>query len=78
MTLLSVSKKTRSPILATRSSWLPGRMVPPAVAAPAPKPRSIGQGPGAAAPAAVDRELDENAYIRPGLGDAGDRLFGTR
>ena len=27
--------------------------------------------------AAVDRELDENAYIRPGLGDAGDRLFGT-
>ena len=28
--------------------------------------------------AAVDRCLDENAYIRPGLGDAGDRLFGTR
>ncbi len=27
--------------------------------------------------AAVDRELDENAYIRPGLGDAGDRIFGT-
>jgi uracil phosphoribosyltransferase len=25
----------------------------------------------------VDRELDENAYIRPGLGDAGDRVFGT-
>jgi uracil phosphoribosyltransferase len=28
--------------------------------------------------AALDRELDANAYIRPGLGDAGDRLFGTR
>lgn len=28
--------------------------------------------------AAVDRELDEHGYIRPGLGDAGDRLFGTR
>ncbi|CAN5681043.1 uracil phosphoribosyltransferase [soil metagenome] len=28
--------------------------------------------------AALDRELDENGYIRPGLGDAGDRLFGTR
>ena len=28
--------------------------------------------------AAVDRELDEHAYIRPGLGDAGDRLFGTK
>ena len=28
--------------------------------------------------AAVDRELDENAYIRPGLGDAGDRVFGTQ
>lgn len=28
--------------------------------------------------AAVDRQLDENAYIRPGLGDAGDRLFGTK
>jgi len=27
--------------------------------------------------AAVDRELDGNAYIRPGLGDAGDRVFGT-
>jgi uracil phosphoribosyltransferase len=27
--------------------------------------------------ATVDRELDENAYIRPGLGDAGDRIFGT-
>lgn len=25
----------------------------------------------------VDRELNENAYILPGLGDAGDRLFGT-
>jgi uracil phosphoribosyltransferase len=28
--------------------------------------------------AAVDRELDKNAYIRPGLGDAGDRVFGTQ
>ncbi|MCB0719646.1 MAG: uracil phosphoribosyltransferase, partial [Bacteroidetes bacterium] len=27
--------------------------------------------------AALDRELDSNAYIRPGLGDAGDRIFGT-
>jgi uracil phosphoribosyltransferase len=27
--------------------------------------------------AAVDRELDGNKYIRPGLGDFGDRLFGT-
>jgi uracil phosphoribosyltransferase len=27
--------------------------------------------------AALDRELDANAYIRPGLGDAGDRVFGT-
>jgi uracil phosphoribosyltransferase len=27
--------------------------------------------------AAVDRELDDQAYIRPGLGDAGDRVFGT-
>ena len=28
--------------------------------------------------AAIDRELDDHAYIRPGLGDAGDRLFGTK
>ena len=28
--------------------------------------------------AAVDRGLDERGYIRPGLGDAGDRLYGTR
>jgi len=27
--------------------------------------------------AALDRELDHNAFIRPGLGDAGDRIFGT-
>jgi uracil phosphoribosyltransferase len=25
----------------------------------------------------VDRCLDGNGYIRPGLGDAGDRIFGT-
>ncbi len=28
--------------------------------------------------AAVDERLNENAYIIPGLGDAGDRLFGTK
>ncbi|MHB1314893.1 MAG: uracil phosphoribosyltransferase [Christensenellales bacterium] len=27
---------------------------------------------------AVDRELNSHAYIVPGLGDAGDRLFGTK
>ena len=27
--------------------------------------------------AAIDRGLDQHGYIRPGLGDAGDRLFGT-
>ena len=27
--------------------------------------------------AAIDRELDDTGYIRPGLGDAGDRIFGT-
>ena len=26
----------------------------------------------------VDRGLNENAYICPGLGDAGDRIFGTK
>ena len=28
--------------------------------------------------AALDERLDENAYIVPGLGDAGDRMFGTK
>ncbi len=28
--------------------------------------------------AAIDRELNDVGYILPGLGDAGDRLFGTR
>ena len=28
--------------------------------------------------AALDRELNQQGYILPGLGDAGDRLFGTR
>jgi uracil phosphoribosyltransferase len=27
--------------------------------------------------AALDRQLDDHGYIRPGLGDAGDRVFGT-
>ena len=26
----------------------------------------------------LDRELNENAYICPGIGDAGDRIFGTK
>ena len=28
--------------------------------------------------AAVDRQLDSHGYIVPGLGDAGDRIFGTK
>ncbi|MDY6997513.1 MAG: uracil phosphoribosyltransferase [Actinomycetota bacterium] len=28
--------------------------------------------------AAIDRELDEHGYIVPGLGDVGDRIFGTK
>jgi uracil phosphoribosyltransferase len=28
--------------------------------------------------AAIDRQLNDHAYILPGLGDAGDRIFGTK
>ena len=28
--------------------------------------------------ASLDEKLDKNAYILPGLGDAGDRVFGTK
>ena len=28
--------------------------------------------------AAIDRGLNERGYIVPGLGDAGDRLYGTK
>lgn len=28
--------------------------------------------------AAIDRELNDHGYILPGLGDAGDRMFGTK
>ena len=28
--------------------------------------------------AAIDRELNDHGYIVPGLGDAGDRIFGTK
>ena len=28
--------------------------------------------------AAIDERLNEHGYIVPGLGDAGDRLYGTR
>jgi uracil phosphoribosyltransferase len=27
---------------------------------------------------AVDRQLNDDAYIVPGLGDAGDRIYGTK
>ena len=26
----------------------------------------------------IDRKLNSHSYILPGLGDAGDRLFGTK
>jgi uracil phosphoribosyltransferase len=28
--------------------------------------------------AGIDERLNENGYILPGLGDAGDKIFGTR
>ena len=28
--------------------------------------------------ASLDERLNDNAYILPGLGDAGDRIFGTK
>ena len=28
--------------------------------------------------ASLDQRLDEKGYIVPGLGDAGDRMFGTK
>ncbi|MCP4432482.1 MAG: uracil phosphoribosyltransferase, partial [Gammaproteobacteria bacterium] len=28
--------------------------------------------------AAIDRQLNDHGYILPGLGDAGDRIYGTR
>jgi uracil phosphoribosyltransferase len=28
--------------------------------------------------AAIDERLDEHGYIVPGLGDAGDRMYGTK
>ena len=28
--------------------------------------------------AAIDRQLNEHGYILPGIGDAGDRIFGTK
>jgi uracil phosphoribosyltransferase len=28
--------------------------------------------------ASLDRQLNEKGYILPGLGDAGDRMFGTK
>ena len=36
--------------------------------------RFIGEG----ALAAVDEKLNDHGYIVPGLGDAGDRIFGTK
>jgi uracil phosphoribosyltransferase len=49
------------------------------VAAPAGLERVAAEHPDVAVyTAAIDRELNAAGYILPGLGDAGDRLFGTR
>ena len=49
------------------------------VAAPEGVRRMLEDHPGIAVyAAALDRELNPSGYILPGLGDAGDRLFGTR
>lgn len=49
------------------------------VAAPEGVERLVGDHPDVAIfAAALDRQLNEKGYIMPGLGDAGDRLFGTR
>ena len=48
------------------------------VAAPEGVARLAGEHPDVAVvAAALDRELDADKFIRPGLGDAGDRIFGT-
>jgi uracil phosphoribosyltransferase len=33
---------------------------------------------GNSAAASIDRQLNDHGYIVPGLGDAGDRIFGTK
>ena len=49
------------------------------VAAPAGIERLHGQHPDVAIyTASIDRELNDRGYIVPGLGDAGDRLYGTK
>lgn len=48
------------------------------IAAPEGVERMLGEHPDVSIHVAkLDRELDTNKFIRPGLGDAGDRLFGT-
>jgi uracil phosphoribosyltransferase len=48
------------------------------IAAPEGVARMLGEHPDVPIHVArLDRQLDANKYIRPGLGDAGDRLFGT-
>lgn len=49
------------------------------VAAPEGVHRMLGEHPDVpVVAAALDRELNDHGYILPGLGDAGDRMFGTR
>ena len=46
-------------------------------ALPLEEPGEIDAGARAEAGRRLDERLDENSYIVPGLGDAGDRLYGT-
>ena len=39
--------------------------------------REVVEHPGGVCVAALDEKLNEHGYIVPGLGDAGDRIFGT-
>src|SRR5262249_52007663 len=78
------------PMLATGNSSTAAIAAVKEAGAPAVTPRGLGPAPPgiehvhAEHPdvhivcAAIDRELDERGFIVPGLGDAGDRLYGTK
>jgi len=77
--MLATGNSTAAAVKTVKDAGAQSVRVIALIAAPEGIERVTGEHPDVAiVVAGLDRELNQNGYILPGLGDAGDRLFGTK
>jgi len=77
--MLATGNSTAAAVKTVKDAGAQSVRVIALIAAPEGIERVTGEHPDVAiVVAGIDRELNQNGYILPGLGDAGDRLFGTK